>query len=84
MTNPQSKATEQTTAEDVPPGICSAIQFAIHVKHNPLLIMRFVSTECVAGPMEGTSVDDYKPDIYPSSPGIRLCEYIQLNFMLFM
>jgi len=45
-----------------------------------------VSTGGAAGQMEGTNVDDYNPEIipvadnvdeiYPSSPGIRLCKYI--------
>ena len=47
-------------------------------------------TEFVAGPMEGTNVDNYNPEVitvaddvaenYPSSPGIRLCKYIEHNF----
>ena len=44
--------------------------------------------------MEGTSVDDSNEGIipvaddvdkiYPRSPGIRLCKYAELNFILFM
>lgn len=65
MGNPQSKATEKMTASDVPPGIFSyKICYTCQTPsptHNEI-----VSTECVAGPMEGTNVDDYKPEIYPS------------------
>ena len=35
MGNPQSKAAENMTSKDVPPGICSPINLAIHVKLDP-------------------------------------------------
>ncbi|XP_044380597.1 uncharacterized protein [Triticum aestivum] len=73
MGTPHSKPTEQTTSSPIPPGICSPSQTPSQ------------ETECVAGPREGTSVDDSNERIipvadvvdmmYPCSPGVHITPY---------